>query len=322
MSAQWSLARRPRPPKGSGLPMQQHPAFGRAWHALGTEALWLEWREGKRIRASAQVLRRHWPLVGHFAMLARGPVFAPDVEVDAARRSIPALIDALCAGHRGVIVTPERIEGGDPLDGAGLLRMVTGAHEARLSLAPGLDTLRAQLDPKWRNTLRQAEARAPAIRSGPMPPDPDHWLFRNEAAQARARRYARLPAAFAAAWARHGETLLVEATDATGPVAGMLFLIHLPWASYHIAWTSERGRAARVHHLMLWRAIDALKARGVTALDLGGLDTVTTPGLARFKLGTGAAPVPLGATWMQAPGTRAFACLVPKRFDAALGATR
>ncbi|WYK06320.1 hypothetical protein DWF04_021940 [Cereibacter sphaeroides f. sp. denitrificans] len=42
---------------------------------------------------------------------------------------------------------------------------------------------------------------------------------------------------------------------------------------------------------------------GIEALELGLIDTERTEGIARFKLGTGAAACPLGATWLRAPGT-------------------
>ncbi|TCP42309.1 GNAT family N-acetyltransferase [Rhodovulum marinum] len=310
MPDRWTLADDPRTPDGAPVPMQQHSCYGAAAGELGSEAMWLEWRMGRRLFASAQVLRRRWPLVGQFALLSRGPVFTPDISQDEAATATRALIRALGPNHRGVIITSDTLAGTDPADGAGLLKMVAGGHVARLSLAPDLATLRTRLSQKWRNALRQAEAQTPTIRIEPMLPGTGEALFRHEAAQARARRYARLPPEFSRAWSRHGRTLLIEAGDRDAPLAGMLFLLHPPWASYHLAWTSEAGRRANLHRLMLWRAIAAMQADGIETLELGTLDTERTPDLARFKLGTGAHAVPLGATWMQAPGSRAMAALV------------
>lgn len=310
MPDRWTLTDDPRTPDGAPVPMQQHPCYGAAAGELGSEAIWLEWRVGRRLFASAQVLRRRWPLVGQFALLSRGPIFAPGISQDEAATATRALIRALGPNHRGVMVTAETLSGTDPADGAGLLKMVTGGHVARLSLAPDLATLRARLSQKWRNALRHAEAQTPAIRIGPLRSGSGEALFRHEAAQARSRRYARLPPEFSRAWSRHGRTLLIEAGDWDAPLAGMLFLLHPPWASYHLAWTSETGRRTNLHRLMLWRAIAALQADGIETLELGTLDTQGTPDLARFKLGAGAHAVPLGATWMQAPGSRAMAALV------------
>ncbi|GAA0285920.1 GNAT family N-acetyltransferase [Rhodovulum strictum] len=309
MTITWTEANLPNPPEGADLPMQQHPTHGAVCAALGRAVYWLEWRDGRRVMATAQVLRRDWPLIGGVALVSRGPVLAPGLPTETARDALAALIATLRAGHRGVIVTPEPVAGADPMAGGPWLSMMTGGHVARLSLAPGLCALRAGLHQKWRNRLRRAESGGLAVAETALPDDPGHWLLREEAAQARARRYGRLPPAYALAWALAGETLLVSAQAGDRSIAGMLFLIHRPWASYHLGWSSPEGRAANAHTLLLWRAMIALKARGIAALELGLLDTETAPDLARFKLGTGAAAVPLGASWLDAPGSRAVAAL-------------
>lgn len=144
------------------------------------------------------------------------------------------------------------------------------------------------------------------VEHGPMPAEAGHWLLQAEEAQARARRYRRLPASFTAAWvAANGDdsARLFVARLHGGIVAAMLFLLHGRAASYHIGWSGPEGRAGHAHNLLLWQASDWLAARGYACVDLGTLDTETTPGLARFKLGSGAQQVKLGATWLDAPGT-------------------
>lgn len=81
----------------------------------------------------------------------------------------------------------------------------------------------------------------------------------------------------------------------------MLFICHGPVATYHIGWTSDEGRRAEAHRQILVHAIDWLAHRGIQRLDLGTLDTEHAPGLARFKLGTGARPVALDGTWLKLP---------------------
>ena len=71
--------------------------------------------------------------------------------------------------------------------------------------------------------------------------------------------------------------------------AGMLYLIHGTRATYHVGWTSDEGRTNAAHNLILWTAMRDLKARGVTVLDLGGVNTQSGAGIARFKLETGGA---------------------------------
>ena len=69
--------------------------------------------------------------------------------------------------------------------------------------------------------------------------------------------------------------------------AAMLFLTHGAMATYHIGWSSDEGRKLGAHNLILWNAMLALKAKGITSLDLGGVNTGSGAGIARFKLGTG-----------------------------------
>jgi hypothetical protein len=62
-----------------------------------------------------------------------------------------------------------------------------------------------------------------------------------------------------------------------------------------------------------------LARRGITRLDLGTLDTEAAPGLARFKLGSGAAARALGGTWLWWPplarGARLVRSLAPNPMD-------
>ena len=55
-----------------------------------------------------------------------------------------------------------------------------------------------------------------------------------------------------------------------------------------------------------------LACAGVEMLDLGMIDTVNAPGLARFKLGSGAVAQSLGGTWLHAPGLNLIARALPR----------
>ena len=80
-------------------------------------------------------------------------------------------------------------------------------------------------------------------------------------------------------------------------VAAMLFLVHGRRATYHLGWSSPEGKRTNAHNLTLWQAIRKLKARGLGQIDLGGLNTEDVPGIARFKLGSGARVKTLCGTW-------------------------
>ncbi|GIT85375.1 hypothetical protein ROBYS_03910 [Roseobacter sp. OBYS 0001] len=82
----------------------------------------------------------------------------------------------------------------------------------------------------------------------------------------------------------------------------MLFLEHGPVATYHLGWTSSAGRGANAHYALLMHAADYFAERSITRLDIGTVDTENTPGLARFKIGSGAQVRALGGTWIRMPG--------------------
>ena len=84
----------------------------------------------------------------------------------------------------------------------------------------------------------------------------------------------------------------------------MLFLLHATVATHYLGWTSDRGRQLGAQHRMIITAADTFAGRGLNRLDLGTIDTENAPGLARFKIGTGATVRSLGGTWLRLPRLR------------------
>ncbi|MDV7142063.1 GNAT family N-acetyltransferase [Tropicimonas sp. TH_r6] len=311
MMSDWIVTDRPRLPEGALAPMQQHPTYGAACGLIGSVARWYELTgpDGS-VLGAAQVLERPVPLLGRAALLSRGPVWGPVMPVHRRREALLRLLDLLRARHRIVAVTPESCDGEDPMAGSGWLEAMTPCHFATLDLDASAAEMRARQHGKWRNRLVRAEAAGLEIRHMPMPLDPRHWLLEREEAQARARRYRRLPKEFTLAWIAQGgrkAARLFTAEKAGETVAAMLFLRHGACASYHIGWSGAEGRATGAHTLLLWEAQRWLARQGCKQLDLDLIDTRTTPGLARFKLGSGARVVTLGATRLSAPGSALFA---------------
>jgi len=88
-----------------------------------------------------------------------------------------------------------------------------------------------------------------------------------------------------------GLRLLVAEQDGD-PIAGVLLAHHGKAATYLVGWTGDKGRELRATHLLLWQAIELLKADGYEWFDLGGV-SAEAPGVERFKLGLGGAE-----TWL------------------------
>ncbi|MGF1476856.1 MAG: lipid II:glycine glycyltransferase FemX [Geminicoccaceae bacterium] len=169
----------------------------------------------------------------------------------------------------------------------GAKQLMTGYATAWLDLRAEPDALFAGLHGKWRNMLRRA-------LEEPLGVSQDMfwlgWLLDRHDQRQREVGFRAQPRSFVERLIRLETTapLILVALLDQKPIAGMLFLRHGPAATYHLSWTSDEGRRRRAHHRLMWEAILRLRASGARALDLGGLNTDRSPGIARFKRGTGA----------------------------------
>ena len=263
-------------------PLQQHPGHACALAAMGLRADRVE-REGV-----AMVRLRRGPLSATF----RGPVWppgmTPDRRADWLRRHGPRLVE----GEAG---------DGPALHAAGYRQLMTGGWVAALDLTGGAAAIRARAHGKWRNRATRAAREGLRLRNEVFAGEEDHWLLSAEAEQRAARAYRALPLALTRAWAQTspGAARLFALEQGTTAVAGMLFLRHGEAVTYITGWTGEEGRRLSAHHLILLRAAGWFAGRGARRMDLGALDTVNAPGLARFKLGSGATASQLAGSWLK-----------------------
>ncbi|MBY5988685.1 GNAT family N-acetyltransferase [Roseovarius atlanticus] len=289
MSLTWTLRdTAPDPPGPCAL--HQHPRYGAAMRAIGADVGWYALTCGARTLGTAQLLRRRLgPL--RLTWLPRGPVLAPDADPDAALLPLPG----------PSIVQPDTPGTARLYRSHGYRALLTPAHVAELDLTPDPGTLFTGLHGKWRNRLRAAQSGPLRTHDRPFDPDRDADLLTLDRHQQRARGYRALPPGFTLAFAatHRQATRLFTAHDRAGMLAYLLFLLHGQTATYHIGWATPAARRTHAHTLLMWQAITHLADRGVTRLDLGPIDTETAPGLARFKLGTGATSRPLGPTLLR-----------------------
>jgi lipid II:glycine glycyltransferase (peptidoglycan interpeptide bridge formation enzyme) len=170
----------------------------------------------------------------------------------------------------------------------GLRRVVTGYSSAWLDLAPDEETLLGGLHGKWRSALRKAEREGLEIREDVKPRQRDGALMLYDLFRRKKRFVGPSGAFIAAVAAADRQALLSLSAKREGNlIAGVILLRHGACATYMASWTSAAGRTGQAHNLLLWRAIARLKQDGIRWLDLGGLNTESQEGLARFKLGLG-----------------------------------
>ena len=178
---------------------------------------------------------------------------------------------------------------------AGFKRIVDGYRTIWLDLSRPLVELRAEQKQNWRNALVQGERNSLTVID-----DRDctrlGWLTAQHAEHMNIGGYRGPSQGLIDALHRRGNStaglrLLVAEQDGD-PIAGVLLAHHGKAATYLVGWTGDKGRELRATHLLLWQAIELLKADGYEWFDLGG-DSAEAPGVERFKLGLGGAE-----TWL------------------------
>ncbi len=283
------------PPDRASL--QQSWAYGEAMRGLGLRVHRAVIFEGQDVIGQAQyVMRRCGIGVG---LCSRGPVWRFEVSKGLRKRALMTLKSTVPeSGPKVLLITPD-------YDEAGIWPLMSEFHVAEIPLARDDDAMRAAMYGKWRNRLRAAERSGLRItkEQGVQALAGDLSL---ELAQQRTRGYRNLPAAFYKAWGKvHPETVVTfRAYAGSELVAVMIFLDHAPTASYQIGWANNAGRAVSAHNLLMWHAMQEFSGRGRNRLELGMLNTRDAPGLARFKLGSGAVARRIGASGVVLPKLR------------------
>ncbi len=279
-------------PLTQAAPLQQTWAWGEVMAAFGARIERRVLDDEGAARALAQVATRRVGPVA-LSLVSRGPGPEP-----VSTRALAALGRSLAGGRaRVLVVTP------DAGRGRGLVPLMTPAHLAEIDLSQSEAVRLAAMHGKWRNRLNRAWRSGLALKREDRRPERYGWLLEEEARQARARGYRGWPARMSRLWHERGGRIRVQSVwRGDERLAAMLFLLHGRVATYQIGWSGEAGRKVSAHQLCLWEAANALAAEGIARLDLGTVDTEAAPGLARFKIGSGARVRALGPTCLVPPG--------------------
>lgn len=271
--------------------MQQHPYFASAMAGMGRPMIFLDLPgHGK-----AQVFsRRIWPVHKQFRMVSRGPVW-DDLPSEALQHEAVSVL----RNNKVRVINAEDIQP-HILKAAGYRQIMTPSYVGVLTLGHGPDVRRNLMSIKWRNALRKAEALNLRVEMRDYHHSIDKWILDEDAKQQTSNGYRAMPGAVTQAFAimNKGQARVVTVAKHAIPIAVMIFLRHGTVATYHIGWSSPEGRACNAHNLCLAHAADQLEAEGTMVIDMGSIDTVAAPGLARFKIGVGAQIKQLGGTWL------------------------
>ena len=253
------------------LPLTQSSEFEKTCNMLG-----LPIRRFENEYGACLIQTRKLSIVGNINLISRGPV------LDDPNQLRPFLA-AVRREVRGRLVINTREGAGYP----GGIKVARGADLAILDIRPE-EEARAALHQKWRNQLKKAEKSPLVVLNQALNPHKHMWFLEQEQAQQKSRGYKNYPAQFLLAYAAANkqQARLFSAVIAGKPVAAMLVFMHGRMATYQAGVTTAEGRAHCAHNLILWNIIRELKKRRIQQLDLGRADV--SPGLKRFKLGSGA----------------------------------
>lgn len=179
------------------------------------------------------------------------------------------------------------------LQSAGLARMDDrkGYETVWVDLTAGDESRRAALRSNWRGHLGKAERAGLTVEW-----DDTGRLFTPLLAgyieDRRIRGYdgpaPQLLSSLATFVTPKGGMITGTARLPDGQTAAMvMFVTHGRSATYLVGWTTDTGRDSSAHHLLLWNGMGVLKQRGVTELDLGGVNDDSAKGIKDFKEGMG-----------------------------------
>ncbi len=283
--------------------LQQDWAYGSCMKSIGVSCVRarVEW-EGRTV-AQAQFIGRRLAGVVSLALCSRGPVWIETLDGRDKAWVYRQLRATVPLGRpRFAFLTPEEPMGetlGLPI----WRRVVTGYSTVMLDLTQSLQALRQGLDAKWRNRLVAAEAAGLTVQRMGANSAQLRWLLEHEEQMREQRGVQGLPVGFIERYVSSrpsaAQTVLSVRADHQGDrVAAMMFLLHGTAATYQVGWSNEIGRQHNAHNLLLWQAVETLKQRGVRMLDLGGVNTQRSAGIARFKLGTGGRVLTLAGTYL------------------------
>lgn len=283
--------------------LQQDWAYGSSLAMMGVHVLRARVMQDDEQLAQAQFIVRKWGRWGAVALCSRGPVWSRPLLPQQEAEAYAALKQSLpLKGIHFMAVTPE-VAQGVPHGLSPFRRIMSGMSTVMLDITPSLDALRAQMDRRWRYSLADAENSNMTVQRVGTNVGQYRWLLDREVQQRQEKNLDGLPVAFFDHYVdsrkQPAKNILTMRADLNRDrIAAMMFLIHGQAATYQVGWTSDAGRDLNAHYLILMKVIEVLKERGVRMLDLGGVNTIRSAGVARFKMRTGGKVLTLAGTYI------------------------
>ncbi len=162
-----------------------------------------------------------------------------------------------------------------------------------------LEELRKNLNSKWRNQLKKSESYNIKIKIGNESKSFE-WLLSNYRELMKKNKFqGPSPKLYQYIFDNFKSNLLLfQAFKDNTPIAGQMFFLHGNTSTYLVGYNSNSGRENYAHNFLIWNAISYLKKSNYKFLDLGGIDNLNTPGIAKFKNGVNGENFGLIGDWI------------------------
>jgi peptidoglycan pentaglycine glycine transferase (the first glycine) len=242
---------------------------------------------GKELTAGAQILYRQLPLGLRFAYIPRGPVADPQD-----RETFAALLEGLYAAarKRGAfalkmelnILTPgsslpsAALRGSSTLQAGGRVDVglpIQPRTTIHVDLTRDLDTLLAQMKPKWRYNIRLAERKGVSVRIGSAEDVVTFYRLlqftgERDAFAIHSLDYYRVAYE---SFAKQDSARLFVAEYENEPLAAIFVTALGEEAIYLYGASGNAHRERMPNHALHWQAMQWAKSRGCTRYDLWGI---------------------------------------------------
>ena len=283
--------------------LPQSWCYGEGKRARGWDVERLVFVHGSEPIALSQVLVKRVLGIPVAARVNRGPMFlsagtGDDIQLEVMR----AMRRRWRYGRRGLLLIAPALPQGESsaalMRAAGYLRRSEFSwNSALIGLTAPLDTIRARLSSKWRNHLNGAQ-RSGVQQCARADREAFDWMLERHAHNMERKGFVGPEVRFVRAVIDSSpqDFRVFQASLGEEPCCGILVARYGAHAETYLSWTSDAGRRANAHHLLLWHVIADMKAAGCRALDLGGYSTTDKYGA--YKRGMKGEEYCLSGEWL------------------------
>lgn len=219
-----------------------------------------------------------------------GPVFKENVEDDVKLLIVQMIRKRFSGLHNILFFAPNLERTGNNINSlisVGFLYRNSYYKTGFIDISEEENTLRKNLNSKWRNCLGNAERRELVVKEVRNKVE-FQKLLELHSEDKQNRDYTDSGDELTEYLFDNKSLIGLYIENNQSQIISFIFIaIHGCAATYFIGWSNEEGYKSNGSRLLLWKGIIKLKSKGIRYFDLGGIDNIHTKGVAEFKEGTG-----------------------------------